>query len=187
MKNFRMFSGAPLGVGFLMLFVVAFNTVAEDGMDIMVGNPAPDFSLPDQTGAHRGLTEFRGKWVVLYFYPKDDTPGCTTEACALRDDYLGLTQLNAQILGVSLDNAASHADFSKKHGLPFPLLADDGGRVAKQYGTLGGFWPLRFAKRHTFMIDPRGNIAKIYRKVDPKTHSRELIADLESLQKVATP
>jgi peroxiredoxin Q/BCP len=177
---------ARLAAALLLTLLVALNVAAEEG-NMIVGDAAPDFSLPDQSGAMRGLAEFRGKWVVLYFYPKDDTPGCTKEACTLRDDYLGLTQLNAQVLGVSLDSAESHAAFSKKFGLPFPLLADDGGRVARQYGALGGFWPLRFAKRHTFVIDPRGNVARIYRDVDPGAHSRELIADLRALQQAAGP
>ncbi len=178
----RKSKSAQLGIVLWLLSALVRAAFAEEGA-LSVGDPAPEFSLPDQSGAARGLTEFRGHWVVLYFYPKDDTPGCTTEACTLRDDYLGLKQLGAEILGVSLDSAESHAAFSKKHGLPFPLLADDGGGVAKQYGALWGIWPIRFAKRQTFVIDPQGKIARIYRDVDPKSHSRELIADLQALQR----
>ena len=105
---------------------------------MMAGSLAPDFSLVDQNGETRALSSYRGRWVVLYFYPKDDTPGCTTEACQFRDDYAAVQRLGADILGVSIDNRASHAAFSKKFSLPFPLLADTDGRVAKQYGALWG-------------------------------------------------
>jgi len=119
---------------------------------------------------------------VLYFYPKDDTPGCTTEACQFRDDYFELKKLGAEILGVSIDNQDSHEAFAKKYSLPFPLLADTEGKVSKQYGALFGFGPMKFARRHTFIIDPQGRLAKIYRDVKPKTHSREIINDLAALQ-----
>ena len=152
---------------------------------MMVGSPAPDFSLVDQQGATRTLAGYRQRWLVLYFYPRDDTPGCTTEACQFRDDYLSVKQLGAEILGVSLDNRERHAAFAKKFSLPFPLLADTGGVVAKRYGAFWGLWPLRFARRHTFLIDPQGRIARIYRQVDPRTHSREIIADLKALQAAA--
>ncbi len=173
-------------VALLAGIAIAFQATAEDGT-LGIGDMAPDFSLPDQAGAKRSLGEFRGRWIVLYFYPKDDTPGCTTEACALRDDYLGLSELGAQILGVSLDSAESHAAFTKKHGLPFPLLVDEGGQVAEKYGALWGIWPLRYAKRHTFVINPEGKIVQIYRKVDPKSHSQQLISDLRSLQQAPSP
>ncbi len=147
-----------------------------------IGSPAPDFSLLDQNGSTRTLAGYRSRWVVLYFYPKDDTPGCTTEACRFRDDYAALQRLGAEILGVSVDHRDRHAAFAKKYSLPFPLLADTDGAVAKQYGALWGLWPLQFARRHTFLIDPQGNIARIYRNVNPETHSREVIADLKTLQ-----
>lgn len=168
-------------IGFWFLCLLALNAVAEDDT-MRIGTIAPGFSLADQSGNLRALADYRGRWLVLYFYPKDDTPGCTTEACALRDDYLGLTQLNAQVVGVSVDDTASHAAFAKKFNLPFPLLADEGGAVAKRYGALSDWWFWKIAKRHTFIIDPNGNIAKIYHSVDPKSHSGELIADLKALQ-----
>ncbi len=151
----------------------------------MLGNPAPDFSLVDQNGDTRTLANYRQRWVVLYFYPKDDTPGCTTEACKFRDDYAAVQRLDADILGVSIDSRESHAAFSKKYNLPFPLLADPDGAVAKRYGALWGVWPLKFARRHTFLVDPQGRIARIYREADPKTHSREVIADLKALRAAA--
>ena len=168
----------------LMLATAFFghNIFAEE-IDMMTGTAAPEFSLLDQSGATRSLAEFRNQWLVLYFYPKDNTPGCTTEACQFRDDYSAVKKLGAQILGVSIDNRESHVEFSKKHGLPFPLLADTDGSVAKQYGSLWGIWPLRFARRHTFLINPQGKIAKVYREVSPKTHSQQIIADLTALQR----
>lgn len=163
-----------------MSFMVSLVFAAE--RKIMVGHAAPDFSLVDQKGETRNLSSYRNRWVVLYFFPKDDTPGCTTEACQFRDDYVSIQKLGAEVLGVSIDNRDSHAAFSKKFSLPFPLLADTDGHVAKQYGALWGVWPLKFARRHTFLISPQGSIAKIYREVDPQTHSREVIADLKKLQ-----
>ncbi len=154
-------------------------------MKTVPGNAAPDFALLDQNGATHTLACYRDRWLVLYFYPRDDTPGCTAEACAFRDDYLAARNLGAEILGVSLDHRSRHAAFAKKFNLPFPLLADTDGAVAKQYGALWGLWPLKFARRHTFLIDPRGHIAKIYRHVDPRTHSREVIADLKALRQAA--
>jgi peroxiredoxin Q/BCP len=169
----------------LAILLLAPNALAEE-VEMIVGNPAPDFSLVDQNGVTRSLAGYRKRWVVLYFYPKDDTPGCTAEACQFRDDYVAVKQLGAEILGVSIDNRESHEAFSRKYSLPFPLLADTDGRVAKEYGSLWGVWPLRFARRHTFLIDPQGRIAKIYREVTPRTHSREVIADLKALQQASS-
>lgn len=152
------------------------------GAELEPGDPAPVFELRDQHGEVHRLGDCRGDWVVLYFYPKNDTPGCTAEACAFRDDIMKLKSLNVRLLGVSLDDAESHARFAKKYGLPFPLLADTEGETARAYGSLFGIWPLRFAKRHTFVIDPEGRIAKVYRKVKPKGHSDRIIADLRALQ-----
>jgi len=151
--------------------------------EMKVGQMAPDFSLPDQSGEPRALANYRQRWVVLYFYPKDDTPGCTKEACQFRDNFLAIRNLGAEILGVSVDSQESHAKFAGKYNLPFPLLADTDGRVAKQYGAL---WSLAFfhiARRHTFIVDPHGRIAKIYREVEPEAHSREVIEDLKALQR----
>ena len=145
------------------------------------GAPAPEFSLPDHLGKARTLAEFRGKWVVLYFYPKDDTPGCTEEACNFRDDISALSQMGAQVIGVSLDDSASHAQFAKKYSLPFPLLADPSGAVTRSYGALPE--GSRYAKRYTFLIDPAGKVAKIYTSVETSRHSVEVIEDLKRLSK----
>jgi len=145
------------------------------------GATAPAFSLADQSGKTRTLAEFRGKWVVLYFYPKDDTPGCTEEACKFRDDIFALSQMGAQVLGVSLDDSASHAQFAKKYSLPFPLLADPSGAVTSSYGALPQ--GSRYAKRYTFLIDPAGKVAKVYTSVETSRHSVEVIEDLKRLSK----
>ncbi len=145
------------------------------------GALAPAFSLADQTGKTRTLAEFSGKWVVLYFYPKDDTPGCTEEACKFRDDIFAVEQMGAQVVGVSLDDSASHAQFAKKYSLPFPLLADPTGAVTRSYGALTQ--GSRYAERYTFLIDPAGKVAKVYTSVETSRHSVEVIEDLKRLSK----
>jgi len=149
--------------------------------ELRVGDPAPGFALPDQTQAVRQLQDYAGQWLVVYFYPKDDTPGCTTEACSFRDDIHQLRRMQVALLGVSLDDSGSHRKFADKYRLPFPLLADLDGKVSEAYGSLFSMGPLRFAQRHSFIIDPQGRIAAIYRDVDPKRHSAQLIADLTRL------
>ena len=146
-----------------------------------VGGPAPGFDLPDQNGERHNLGEFAGKWLVLYFYPKDDTPGCTQEACAFRDDMHKLAAMGAQVVGISVDDSESHAEFAKKYHLPFPLLADKSAEVAARYGALTNLWLVKFAKRYTFLIDPQGKIAKVYEKVETSRHSTEIIDDLRQL------
>lgn len=150
--------------------------------DIAVGKAAPEFKLYDQNEQLHNLADYAGKWVILYFYPKDDTPGCTIEACKFRDDYQRIKSLGAEIIGISLDSTDSHASFASAHKLPFPLLSDPGGKVAKLYGCLFALGPLKLARRNTFLIDPKGKIAKIYREVDPRQHSEQIINDLQQLQ-----
>jgi peroxiredoxin Q/BCP len=146
------------------------------------GDPAPDFELKDQSGQLHSIEDYRGKWIALYFYPRDDTPGCTTEACEFRDNIFAFKDLDCQILGVSLDDEESHREFSEKYGLPFPLLADTEGAAASAYGVRARMLGIAYAKRQTFLIDPDGNIAKHYSDVDPDTHSLEVLADLAELQ-----
>jgi len=145
------------------------------------GSVAPAFALPDATGTQRELAEWRGMWVVLYFYPKDNTPGCTTEAIRFRESLPQLAALNAQVVGVSLDQSASHQAFAAEQRLPFPLLSDNGGEVSRRYGALSDWGVLRFAKRYTFLIDPDGRVAKSYLQVDAGKHAAEVIADLRAL------
>ncbi len=151
-------------------------------MTLNPGDLAPEFILPDAEGNLVRLSDFRGKRVVLYFYPRDNTPGCTKEACGFRDIYGQYQENNIIVLGVSTDNPASHRKFITKYQLPFPLLVDDGGKVATQYGSYGlkKFMGKEFMGvfRHTFVVDTEGRIQAIYRKVKPETHSREILQTL---------
>ena len=162
--------------------VLSVFTVAAAAQVPAVGTLAPDFSLPDQHGKTRSLSDWRGKWLVLYFYPKDDTPGCTTEACNFRDDWQQLTLLDAQVVGVSVDTSASHKAFAEKYHLPFPLLADVKAEAAVRYGAISDWKVFKFAKRYTFLIDPQGRIAKTYLSVNASRHSAEIVADLKQLK-----
>ena len=147
-----------------------------------VGQPAPSFKLPDQNGKIHTLNNFRGKWLALYFYPKDDTPGCTEQACKFRDDLHKLKALGANVVGISVDNTTSHAKFAREYNLPFPLLADNNGETAAQYDSLLDLVIVKFAKRNTFLIDPNGKIAKIYLSASTSRNSIEVIEDLKKLQ-----
>jgi thioredoxin-dependent peroxiredoxin len=147
-----------------------------------VGQPAPNFNLPDQNGKLHTLNSFRGKWLALYFYPKDDTPGCTEQACKFRDDLHKLDALGANVVGISVDNTTSHAKFAKEYNLPFPLLADNNGKTAAQYDSLLNLVIVKFAKRNTFLIDPDGKIVKIYLSASTSRNSIEVIEDLKKLQ-----
>lgn len=149
--------------------------------EIKAGDPAPEFELRDQNGQLHALEDYRDKWVAVYFYPKDDTPGCTTEACEFRDNIFAFKELNCQILGVSLDDEVSHKAFADKFSLPFPLLADTEGSTAEAYGVKGKMFGMSMAKRETFLIDPNGRIAKHYPDVDPDNHSQQVLADLKEL------
>lgn len=144
---------------------------------------AIDFKLPDQEGHLVGLDEFKGKWVVLYFYPKDDTPGCTTEACSLRDARDDLAKLGAEVIGVSKDDASSHEKFKAKHSLNFTLLTDSDGTVIESYGAWGAkMFGHEGILRKTFLIDPSGMVQKVYGKVTPLGHGDQVIEELKKLQ-----
>jgi len=151
-------------------------------MSIQSGIPAPEFEMLDDANILRKLTDYRGKSVVLYFYPKDDTPGCTKEACNFRDDYSAYEKAGVVILGVSPDDVESHIKFKKKFQLQFPLLVDEGHKVCDLYGVWG---PKKFmgkeyvgVLRTTFLIDAEGNIKRVFDNVRPAEHSAELLADL---------
>ncbi len=145
------------------------------------GQAAPAFRLQDQNGAWHTLEDFRGKWVALYFYPKADTPGCTREACEFRDNIFAFEEIGATILGVSIDAIKDQKKFAEKYSLPFPLLADIDGKTAETYGVMTNLGIMKIAKRQSFLIGPDGKIAKHYDKVDPTTHSKEVLADLKAL------
>ncbi len=149
---------------------------------LKVGQAAPTFNLSDQYGEMHHLDEFQGLWLALYFYPKDDTPGCTEQACKFRDDLQKLTELGAKVIGISVDDARSHAKFAKKYNLQFPLLADNKAEIAKKYYSLINFGIIKFAQRNTFLIDPKGKIAEIYLSVSAKHNSEKVIEDLKRLQ-----
>lgn len=146
-------------------------------MPIQVGQLAPEFQLPDHQGQVHDLTQYHGQWVLLYFYPKDNTPGCTTEACNFRDAYAELKQ-ELVLLGVSGDSAASHQKFAEKYQLPFPLLIDESKQILHDYGADGVIFP----KRVSFLIDPEGKIAKIYEKVKVDSHAAEVLQDVREMK-----
>ncbi len=149
------------------------------------GAPAPAFILPDQDGKPHSLSEYAGKWVLLYFYPKDDTPGCTIEACTIRDQFEGFQNIGAVVLGVSTDSVVSHKKFAAAYALPFTLLADEHKEVVGKYGVFGEkkFMGKTYmgTNRASFLIAPDGTIAKVYPKVKPEAHAAEVIADLKAL------
>jgi peroxiredoxin Q/BCP len=148
-----------------------------------VGQPAPAFRLQDQGGKWHALSDYRGKWVAIYFYPKDDTPGCTTQACSFRDNVFAFSKEGAVILGISVDDVASHKAFAEKHGLPFPLLADADKSVSKSYGVLKTYMGvMEMARRDTFIVDPQGRVAKHYESVKPEGHSQVVLDDIKALK-----
>jgi peroxiredoxin Q/BCP len=145
---------------------------------LSVGSVAPDFSLTDDAGHVRSLSEFKGSYVVVYFYPKDDTPGCTKEACMIRDVYDEFEKQGIVVLGISKDSPESHTAFKIKYELPFTLLSDTNKETITAYGAAGGL----FTKRITYVIDPTGVVARVYPNVDPAGHAMQLINDIKALQ-----
>jgi peroxiredoxin Q/BCP len=148
------------------------------------GSAAPSFKLQDQNGDWHTLEEYHGKWLALYFYPKDDTPGCTTEACNFRDNIYAFKAIGAAVVGISVDDVDSHKEFSEKYKLPFTILADPHHETAAAYGVLKDYKLAKMASRQSFLIDPDGNIAKHYENVDPKDHTAEVLADIKNLSEV---
>lgn len=161
--------------------LAAFGLLTQASAEIEIGQPAPAFRLQDQKGDWHTLEQYNGQWVVLYFYPKNDTPGCTKEACGFRDNIFAFEDIGAVVLGVSLDDVESHQAFAEKYSLPFSLLSDSEAAAATEYGVLKSIGPMKFAKRETFIIDPSGNVAFHYGKVNAETHSVEVLADLKDL------
>lgn len=162
----------------LLIALLGYQSMSMAASIPKIGSKAPDFNLSDAKGDLVSLASFKGSWVVLYFYPKDDTPGCTKEACTFRDDLHKLEKLGAKVVGISVDNGTSHAEFAKKYKLPFPLLSDENGEIANQYGALSNFVVFKIAKRYTFLIAPHGVLQKIYLSVDTSRHSQQIIDDL---------
>lgn len=154
-------------------------------MDLKVGDSAPDFELPDQDGKMHKLSDYQGQKILVYFYPKDNTPGCTIEACQIRDDFPKFNSIKAEVLGISTDSVESHQKFAQKHNLPFTLLADANKEVVKAYNV---YKPKKFlgkeflgTQRTSFLVDGDGKIAKIYEKVKPALHAEEVLRDLADL------
>jgi len=176
-----------LSLLFVLTLLCNLFAVSASAVDAMpqVGAVAPAFRLQDQNGHWRGPADYHGHWLVLYFYPKDFTPGCTTEVCTFRDDVAKLRQAGASVVGVSLDDAKSHAEFAAKYHVPFPLLADTDRKTAIEYGVLSSMMGMHYAKRTTFLIDPAGRIAKVYVDVDPKANSGQVLTDLAAMKKAA--
>ncbi len=165
-------------VCFIVFLVIGMITADAQTMP-KEGDNAPDFPLKDQNGAAHSLADYKGRYVVLYFYPQDDTPGCTREACSFRDDISTLTDKGTAVLGVSTDDVDSHKLFAEKYHLNFPLLADTEKTVSEKYGVLGTSGK---PKRVTFLIDGNGVIAKVYPQVNPTEHSAEIISDIDALK-----
>ena len=165
------------------LTTLAFVAAAETQNQPEIGKPAPDFSLTTSDGSQVSLKDYRGKWVVLYFYPKDFTSGCTMEARNFQRDLAKYEEAGAIVLGVSVDTAQSHKDFCAKEGLNFKLLADPDATVSTEYGSVMDYKGDKLAARNTFLINPKGEIAKVYSGVKPANHSEQVLKDLDELKK----
>lgn len=166
----------------LCLGLSASAFAAETPVVLTVGQQAPAFRLEDQHGKWVKPSDFHGHYLVMYFYPKDFTGGCTTEVCTFRDDIAKLRKAGANVVGVSLDDVKSHAAFAAKYHVPFPLLADSEHSVSTAYGVLSSEGSVQYANRTTFLIDPQGKIAKIYVDVDPEKNAGQVLSDLASLK-----
>jgi thioredoxin-dependent peroxiredoxin len=162
---------------------LAIRSFADSGTLPQVGEKAPTFTLPSQEGTPVSLDSYRGKWVVLYFYPKDMTSGCTLEAHNFQRDLAKYQAANAVILGVSVDSVDSHKQFCTKDSLTFTLLSDSDKKVVEEYGSLGNYAGFKIAKRNTFLINPQGKIVKVWTGVDPSHHSEEVLAALDGFEK----
>jgi peroxiredoxin Q/BCP len=174
-----------LAVVLVLIFLVLVPRLLSHSATPAQGSSAPDFTLPSQEGTSVNLKDYRGKWVVLYFYPKDQTPGCSREAHNFQVDQPKYAERNAVVLGVSVDSVDSHKMFCAKEGLNFKLLADTDHKVSDSYGSLTNLGLVKFAARQTFLIDPSGRVAKVYTRVDPLKHSEEVLAELDQLQRSA--
>lgn len=169
-------------VAVVVLGGLAIRGFADNGAVPQVGQNAPSFTLPSQEGTPVSLDQYRGKWVVLYFYPKDMTSGCTLEAHNFQRDLSKYRAANAVILGVSVDSVESHKQFCAKDSLSFTLLSDSGKKVVAEYGSLGNYAGFKIARRNTFLIDPQGKIVKVWTGVDPSHHSQEVLAALNGFE-----
>jgi len=164
----------------LFLLTALLSATACAGEPPVVGSDAPSFNLQDQNGEWHALKDYNGQWLAVYFYPKDDTPGCTKEACNFRDNIYAFKAIDAAVVGISVDDVESHKAFSDKYKLPFTILADSESQTAKAYGVLRDYKLMKLASRQSFLISPQGKIAKHYADVDPDTHTDEVLADIKT-------
>jgi len=169
----------------IMLIAVGLTACAGDPPQ--VGSAAPGFRLQDQNGDWHDLKDYRGKWLAVYFYPKDDTPGCTTEACSFRDNIYAFKGIGAEVVGISVDDVDSHKEFATKYKLPFTILSDVGGKTSDAYGVLRDYKMMQIASRQSFLVNPDGIIVKHYGDVDPEVHTEQVLADLKALMEKETP
>lgn len=170
---------------FISLLIALLSFPVFAGEAPTTGANAPAFNLQDQNGDWHTLEEYRGQWLAVYFYPRDDTPGCTTEACNFRDNIYAFKAIGAAVVGISVDDVESHKEFSDKYKLPFTILADEDSSTAKAYGVLRDYKLVKLASRQSFLIDPEGKIAKHYEKVDPDTHTDEVLTDIKAFMEAS--
>ena len=163
-----------------LLITVLLSAPAFAGESPAVGADAPSFNLQDQNGDWHTLESYRGQWLAVYFYPRDDTPGCTTEACNFRDNIYAFKAIGAAVVGISVDDVDSHKEFSDKYKLPFTILADEDGKTAKAYGVLKDYKLLKLASRQSFLINPEGKVVKHYADVDPDEHTDQVLVDIKA-------
>lgn len=171
----------------IIILILVFFTLTSGGNMLTVGATAPDFELKDGEGKTHKLSDYRGKLVVLYFYPKNNTPGCTKEACNLRDNFDALLEKGIVVLGVSYDDSESHKEFAAEYDLPFTLLSDSEKKVAEMYGAKGGIFGFIGAKRITYLIDEAGKIIHLFDKVNTGSHAQEILEVLDKKQVKSDP
>ena len=164
----------------LLLLTALLSATVFAGEPPAVGSDAPSFKLQDQNGEWHALKDYHGQWLAVYFYPRDDTPGCTKEACNFRDNIYAFKAIDAAVVGISVDDVESHKAFSDKYKLPFTILADSQSQTARAYGVLRDYKLMKLASRQSFLINPEGKIAKHYADVDPDTHTAEVLADIKT-------
>jgi peroxiredoxin Q/BCP len=164
----------------ILMLITLLSAPVLAGEPPAVGSDAPSFKLQDQNGEWHALGDYRGHWLAVYFYPKDDTPGCTKEACNFRDNIYAFKAIDAAVVGISVDDVESHKEFSDKYKLPFTLLADENNETSKAYGVLKDYKLIKLASRQSFLVSPEGKIAKHYDDVDPDTHTEEVLTDIKA-------
>jgi peroxiredoxin Q/BCP len=171
----------------LAILITSFSLAACAGDPPPVGGAAPGFDLQDQNGDRHSLDDYQGTWLAIYFYPRDDTPGCTTEACNFRDNIYAFKAIGAEVVGISVDDVKSHKEFATKYKLPFTLLADEGGKVSDAYGVLIDYKMMQIASRQSFIVNPEGVVVKHYEEVNPEEHTQQVLEDLKALMEAQQP